>query len=115
AGRQRLPGQPLHIVYLGDARAEKGYQYLPWLVRDLWADYVETGQVRFVFQSYYPAPEGEPVVSAARSELQQYPSDKVRLITEPVSSEEYWRVLEEGDIVLLLYNRDNYAARSSGI
>src|SRR5207249_2422257 len=41
--------------------------------------------------------------------------DKVELITEPLSSKEYWDLLSSGDIVLLPYDRDSYYARSSGI
>ena len=111
----RSPGQPLRIIYVGDARHEKGYQHLPRIVQDLWADYVETGKVVFTFQSNYNLPGGEPEAIVARSQLSCYPGDKVTVITEPLSSEEYWRTLLSGDINLLLYDRDNYYARSSGI
>lgn len=114
-GRRRAAGQPLCILYVGDARAEKGYHHLPWLIQELWAGYVETGRVRFVLHSHFPVAGGEPTVSEARRELERYPRDKVRLVTGPLSSEEYWATLEEGDIILLLYDRDTYAARSSGV
>jgi glycosyltransferase involved in cell wall biosynthesis len=107
--------RPLRVIYVGDARAEKGYHHLPRIVQDLWADYVETGKVIFVFQSNYNTPEGEPEAIVARSQLECYPKDKVILVKEPLSSEEYWKLLSSGDINLLLYDRDNYYARSSGI
>jgi glycosyltransferase involved in cell wall biosynthesis len=107
--------RPLRVIYVGDARAEKGYHHLPRIVQDLWADYVETGKVVFIFQSNYNTPEGEPEAIVARSQLECYPKDKVILVKEPLSSEEYWKLLSSGDINLLLYDRDNYYARSSGI
>src|SRR5579885_2702133 len=70
----------LQITYLGDARTEKGYQYLPQLVQDLWKDYVNQGKVSFVIQSNYNIPDGEPAPVVAREQLQHFPSDKVKLI-----------------------------------
>jgi glycosyltransferase involved in cell wall biosynthesis len=112
---RRSERTPLRIIYVGDARKEKGYHYLPQIVQDLWADYVETGKVVFTFQSNFNIPEGELEAVIARSQLEGFPKDKVRLITEPLSTEGYRDLLLSGDINLLLYERDNYYARSSGI
>jgi hypothetical protein len=109
------PTFPLRVVYCGDARGEKGYHFLPRIVRAVWPDYVETGKLHFTVQSNYNIPNGEPRVVIARSQLQALPDDKVTLLTEPLSSTEYRRLIESGDINLLLYDRDNYYARSSGI
>jgi glycosyltransferase involved in cell wall biosynthesis len=106
---------PLRIIYLGDARQEKGYHYLPHIVQDLWTDYVETGRVTFVFQSNFNIPEGEPETVIARSQLESLPKNKVTLITEPLTTQGYQDLILSGDISLLPYERDNYYARSSGI
>lgn len=113
--RSQAKGMPLRVIYAGDARCEKGYQFLPRIVQDLWADYVETGKVVFAFQSNFNIREGEPEVVIARSQLQNFPKDKVTLITDPLSTEDYVNFLLSGDIVLFLYDRDNYYARSAGI
>ena len=110
-----LGDRPLRIIYVGDARHEKGYHYLPRVVQDLWVDYVETGKVAFLLQSNYNLPGGEPEAIVARAELQCYPTDKVKLLTEPLTSDEYRETLLSGDISLLLYDSQNYYARSSGI
>jgi hypothetical protein len=105
----------LSVAYIGDARTEKGYQYLPHVVEDLWSDYVENGKVRFVLQSNFNTPKGEPKVVVARSQLETYPKDKVRLIYNSLSFDEYISLLLSSDIVLLPYEYENYYARSSGI
>lgn len=105
----------LQITYLGDARTEKGYQYLPQVIQDLWADYVKTDKVSFVIQSNYNIPDGEPAPVVARAQLQHFPSDKVKLILESPSVEEYQKILQDTDVILLPYDKINYYARSSGI
>lgn len=112
---QQEKGTPLRIVYLGDARAEKGYHHLSRLVGDLWRDYAETGKVTFVFQSNFNIPEGEPEAVIARAQLEAFSSEKVRLIYEPLPTKEYRELLLSADIILLPYGRENYYARSSGI
>ncbi|MGC1928719.1 MAG: glycosyltransferase, partial [Candidatus Nitrosopolaris sp.] len=105
----------LIITYIGDARTEKGYQFLPHLVHDLWSDYVLPRKIRFMFQSNFNIPKGEPKIVVARSELESLPSDKVELIYNPLSFEDYLKLLLKSNIALLPYDRDNYFARSSGI
>ncbi len=107
--------RPLHFVYLGDARAEKGYHHLPRLVGDLWADDIEPGRVVFTIQSNFNVPQGEPEAVVARAQLESFAPDKVRLTSAPLSSADYRRLLLSADVVLLPYERDNYYARSSGI
>ena len=105
---------PLNVVYLGDARPEKGYQYLPDLVEGVWESLVEPGKVRFTFQSNYNLPGGEPGIYEARLRLSQLPDDLVKLITEPMSTEDYYELLSAADIVVLPYEAHRYPARSSG-
>jgi len=105
----------LQITYLGDARTEKGYQYLPQVVQDLWADYINTDKISFLVQSNYNIPEGEPAPVVARAQLEHFPDDKVKLILESPTVEQYQKILQESDLILLPYDRTNYYARSSGI
>ena len=106
---------PLHVIYAGDARTEKGYHYIPQIVRDLWEDYVKTGRVVFNLQSNFNTPLGDPKAIVARNQLEQYPNDKVKILHQPLSSAQYWQFIASGDINLLLYDPNNYYARSSGI
>lgn len=103
----------LHVVYVGDARTEKGYHWLTHLVGDAFAARLP---VRFTFQSNYNVPQGEPAPVVARAQLEALPAEcRVDLITRPLGSEEYRRLVLDGDLVVVPYERDNYYARSSGI
>ncbi|MGH9722335.1 MAG: hypothetical protein ACRD8O_19160 [Bryobacteraceae bacterium] len=113
AERESTSG-PLRVIYLGDARFEKGYPLLPHLIRDVWDDCVETGKAVFTLQSNYNIPRGEPEVVVARSHLESFPHS-VELLKDPLTSEQYRDLLLAGDISLLLYEPEYYYARSSGI
>ncbi|MBV9122948.1 MAG: glycosyltransferase [Planctomycetes bacterium] len=106
---------PMNIIYVGDARPEKGYQHLPVVVQDLWLDYVQTRRVHFTLHSYYNCPEGEPAAVVARAQLQGLETEQVRLILEPLDTEGYRDLVLSGDLCLILYDREQYYARSSGI
>jgi len=108
-------GQPLEVIYIGDARSEKGYQYLPRVVQDLWADFARPGRLRFTFQSNFNVPGGEPHAVVARNQLRTYPPESVTLLCSPLESDAYRDLVLRGDVALILYDRDNYYARSSGI
>ena len=116
AGSRESAASPLTIVYLGDARGEKGYQFLPSLVMDLWKEYVVPGKIRFEFQSNLPngKPEHNAPSIIARALLETMPQASVRLLREPLGSSEYRALVDRGDICLLLYDDTNYYARSSG-
>lgn len=112
------PAGPLRIIYVGDARREKGYQYIPRIAEDLWNEYVAPGRVSFHLQSNFNVPNGEPEAVIARQQLEQLAVRKpgaIELIKRPLTSEQYKAFLLSGDINLLLYDADNYYARSSGI
>jgi glycosyltransferase involved in cell wall biosynthesis len=111
----RAPAGPLHILYLGDARKEKGFHHLPGIVRDLWADCVATGRVAWTIQSNPPLTDDEPEIRAAREQLRGLASDAVVVLTAALSSDQYRRLLLSGDIILLPYEQAAYRWRSSGI
>jgi hypothetical protein len=102
-----------HVVYVGDARTEKGYHCLPHLVGDAFAAQLP---VRFTFQSNFNVPRGEPAPAVARAQLEAIDKQcRVDLIKRPLASAEYRRLVLDGDVVVVPYDRDNYYARSSGI
>jgi len=105
----------INVTYLGDARTEKGYHHLPHIVQDLWHDYVLSEKISFTIQSYFNLAEGEPKTIVSFHELQNFPSDKVKLILNPLDQEEYQNLLIDSDVVLLPYDQVNYYARTSGI
>jgi glycosyltransferase involved in cell wall biosynthesis len=110
----RRPG-PVRITYLGNARTEKGFHYLPALVSALKSSYLDTGKVRFIFQANANMSLEEHVISAARRRLGRYAMEHVELLNGPLSMDEFQARLLEADIVLLPYQAHFYRRRSSGI
>jgi hypothetical protein len=110
----RSPG-PLRVRYVGDARNEKGYHYLPRLVGDLWTEYVASGRVRFDFQSNFSTPQGSPETVLARLQLESFPAEHVRLLTHSLTPAEYRALVLDADVIVLPYEQSAYQARSSGI
>jgi glycosyltransferase involved in cell wall biosynthesis len=104
----------IHIVYLGDARSEKGYQHLPNLIDALWQNYLQLNKVKFTIQSNYNIQAGEVEILAAKLALSQYPKSKIKLIDHPMQPDDYYQLLASADIVVLPYNPQNYQ-RTSGV
>jgi hypothetical protein len=113
--REYDPSQPIKIVYVGDARNEKGYQYLPEMVRGLYSPYIKDSKVKFIAQSNFSFSEYQyhADVVVARNQLEQF-SQGVEIIKDSLSTSAYRELVLASDIGLILYDRDNYYARSSG-
>ncbi|MBJ7898465.1 MAG: glycosyltransferase [Cyanobacteria bacterium RI_101] len=108
------PDAPIHIVYLGDARTEKGYQLLPELVLNLWEDYLAPKRARFTIQSNYNIGGGEAEAVRAKVKLAQFPSQTVKLLEAPLTAQAYYALLKSADLVVLPYNPQSYQ-RTSGV
>jgi len=106
---------PIKITYIGDARREKGYQYIPEIARRLYMNYIKTNKVKFILQSNFSFTEYQhnSDVFMARHQLEQF-AEGVELIKDSLSTTEYLELVRSSDIGLILYDRDNYYARSSG-
>jgi glycosyltransferase involved in cell wall biosynthesis len=100
------------LLYLGDARTEKGYTQLPRIASVL-KDELAAGHVRMVLQSNFNVPDGEPGIAAARDFLGKVPN--VHLFRDPITEEIYNDHLRAADIVLLPYQPERYVSRTSGI
>jgi glycosyltransferase involved in cell wall biosynthesis len=103
------------VAYVGDARGEKGYPHLPEAIGNVWSDLVETGRMLFVIQSNARSGRGERASAEARESLSRLPASNVQLLTNPLSSDEYRALVQSADVLLLPYEPEAYAARSSGI
>jgi len=108
-------GDALSVLYLGDARLEKGYTDLPAAVASVWTDLLEPGRIRFVIQSNFNTAGGEPGVLSAQQQLAAYGDRRVRLLPEALDAPAYYRHLAEADIALIPYDGARYRERSSGV
>lgn len=114
AGPNDAPGV-VRLTYLGDARSEKGYQHLPFLVRGLQRNWPQSTTLRFTVQSnfMFQRPERQAQIVVARAELQAM-GEVVEVLAHALDSDAYRSMVLSSDVGLLLYDRDQYYARSSG-
>lgn len=108
-------GSPIIVSYIGDARDEKGFQYLARLVGDIRAAGYNSEKVKFRFQSNFNIPMGEPGSRIAKAELSLMFDNGVELLEGPFDSDEYASLISASDILLVPYDENNYYARSSGV
>jgi glycosyltransferase involved in cell wall biosynthesis len=107
--------EPLTVGYLGDARPEKGFQFLPMVAAKLMHSYLSSGQVRLRVQANFNLPGGEtPAMPEARRALERF-GPAVELLNDPLDQDEYYRQLAGMDIIVLPYLAERYCRRSSGI
>jgi len=112
----RMPAQALRLAYIGEARDEKGFPWLPELIDRLMEDYVRPGRVRFLLQANVSAPQYNPLSAETLGKFRRYPREQVELFgaDAPLSPDEYYALVSRADVVLLPYDRNRYRACSSG-
>ena len=115
AAPSRPADAPIIVGYLGNARLEKGFQHLPDLVEQVTGRLGWGGKVRFRFQSPFNIPAGEPGIGVARARLGGFPAELVALDDRVLTTEQYYRMLAEIDVLVLPYDSQRYDIRSSGI
>lgn len=115
-GRSPDVGGPLLLAFLGEARDEKGFAWLPDLIDDLSADYVKSGKARFLIQANVGDPRYNPQSTAAVDRLRGLPRDTVELVglDGPLSPAAYYDLVSAAHVLLVPYDRERYRAASSG-
>lgn len=102
----------VRVIFLGDAREEKGFELLPGLVRSCGAN-PALAKVEFVVQAFVSSPYHARMAVIIR-ELEQLPRSNVTLIKKSLSAESYQALLASADVVLVPYDAVTYRARTSG-
>lgn len=111
--RQHVRSGPLRVVYLGDARVEKGYHLLPDLVRRC-EEGVRLGGMVFTIQA--AGSSADPRCEGATAELQELEhTGAVHLLHEKLGTEQYESLLHGADVILALYEPLAYRRRSSHV
>ncbi len=109
AGMPAKPAGRTRIVFLGDARDEKGFELLPAVVRACAAD----KSVEIVIQGYVSSHYHYRMMSVIE-ELSRLKLPNLHLLDRSLSGAEYQWLLQSSDIVLLPYDCGTYRARTSG-
>src|SRR5262249_7413476 len=96
----------LHLVFLGEARDEKNFHWLPGLIDELLPEYLETGRIQFTIQATRADPLHNPRSAEALTRLQGLPKNYVNLlgVDGPLQPADYYAMISRADIVLLPYN-----------
>jgi hypothetical protein len=113
----RQPKAPLTMLYLGGARDEKGFHWLPDLIQALADNHLGSGKARLVIQASLAHAEHNPrSVAALRSLRRQLPPG-VELVALDGALEpaQYYLIASQADIILLPYLRERYRACTSGV
>lgn len=113
APAKRTDGSP-KVVYLGDARTEKGFALLPAVVAAVRAR-PELASARFVFQTIFNVPGGEIPCARALADLRRLADPNVELIDRVLDRRAYEAMIGAADLVLGLYDPKAYRERSSGV
>lgn len=113
--RSNFARDQLNVLYIGDARDEKGFPLLPRLVADLHAAGYSKKNIRFVFQSNFNVPGGEFGSRIGFAELSMESAEWVSLVDGPFESAQYTSLINSADLILVPYDCDSYYARSSGV
>ncbi|MBX3379452.1 MAG: hypothetical protein KF805_05110 [Phycisphaeraceae bacterium] len=108
------PLRPLRIVYVGDARKEKGFHVLPSVARSLRESGHLEGETVLVVQSSVRVIDPEPECLRALQDLKSF-GKGVRFVTNELNDEEYASLVRGAHVMLLLYEAAAYRRRSSGI
>ncbi len=107
----KAPGK-IRLIYLGDARDEKGFELLVGAVQAV-TKAPCVSSVEFVFQAFISSVY-HLAMQPAIDELARLKLANVHLIRSPLSSEGYNILLHSADVVLLPYDALTYRARTSG-
>ncbi len=106
--------QILTVSYLGDARDEKGYYFLPDLIEAVQYKYQNDRLIKFLIQSNL-AQGGNVKSIAALTRLKSLRDSNVKLMYGPFGSHEYADLILRSNIIVIPYDASQYEARSSGI
>lgn len=104
----------LHVMYLGDARAEKGFNLLPKLVKKVLGSAISQ-KVKFTLQASPEIAGYTPDIKSSIEALKSMESEALTIIPQAQSVERYLQLLNSADAVLLCYDQGKYRVRGSGI
>lgn len=109
-------------TYLGSARLEKGYHYLPYIVsrsfeligKDAFQA-LAPRDLHFAFQSSPQVIGYNPTIKNAIIKMSNMPEGHVTLLKDVMTNETYATLLYASDLIILPYEQEKYRVRGSGI
>jgi glycosyltransferase involved in cell wall biosynthesis len=104
-------GRPV-VVYQGHTSPLRGFHFLPEIIQRCAA---LTPRPRFVIQVQNRENAAATGLAPVIAQLDQLPSEHVELINGPLEQEDYLKLLQRADVVLLPYSPTFYGFGSSGV
>lgn len=107
----------IKIVYMGAARTEKGFALLPDIISSLTKQLRPSllKNIEFIIQASPQKIGYLPEIKEAIGRLETFPKSLVKLKRKHRPAEEYYNTIADADIVLLLYDKDQYRVRGSAV
>lgn len=102
----------IRVVFLGDAREEKGFELLAGLVEVVLQAH-GLDAVEFVLQAFLSS-DVHRAMRPSIERLERLQGERVRIIAKPLEEPDYFALLESCDVVLLPYDAVTYRSRTSG-
>ncbi len=107
--------KPLRMLFLGGARVEKGIDTLVEAIAQLEKEICQL-QLEFIIQCNIFLYEEETEAALEKLDrIDQNFGHGIRLVKDSLSTDEYYQLLLESDVVVIPYRRDAYKSRTSGI
>lgn len=118
----KLGDEDFLLISLGAARLEKGFDLFPEIIRHALAMHAERNataanatRIKFLLHATPQIIGRVPEIAAAIEALGAFPKENVELILEPLSDEDYQKILYASDAVVMPYRKKDYAVRGSMI
>lgn len=102
------------IATLGSARLEKGFQHFPDIIAQTFAR-APDAKIRFALHASPQIIGRHPIIADTINKLNAMNQTSVQLLLEPLSQDDYLRLLHASDIIMLPYGETEYRVRGSGI
>jgi glycosyltransferase involved in cell wall biosynthesis len=105
------------LAYFGEARAEKGFDYIPGIIEDLLAD--RTGpEFHFIVQTGSNSVNQTPEMKDARGTirvLQKAYPDRIRCFESVDTPEQFYFLMKHASAVIAPYRPEAYGIRGTGV
>lgn len=111
--RRVSKSQRIRLSYLGDARREKGVEHLPELLQSI--ERSPRSRLSLSMQWYLPSGQTPVEMIGALEKMHRSRSGRLRISEGYLDSRQYADEIADSDAILILYDRAQYIARSSGI
>lgn len=113
-GTARNNGSFFTVGYLGEARAEKGFLYLPAMIQQLRAA-SPSSRLRFAIHATIGYGSSSPELVTAVRTLSALANEEDQISTTPLNDQEFGRWIESCDCIVLPYDPERYRYATSGI